>query len=253
MPVEQIEVAVIRHYTSRAGDPHRHLHPQINARVWADGQWRGLHSVGVRDMIEAINGIGHSTVATDPAFRAVLAAHGLTLDAESGEIAQLAPYVGAFSARTGQIGRNVDRYEAEWRRDHPGDQPGPKLREIWDRRAWADARPDKPAPVGGEGLVARWNAELRDLGYRDPAGSAVVEATPIGWINRDGAADWVLSQLGGKRSAWNAADIRAKVEVLLAESAQPSLTYGERPPRRSPAMRSSPSSTRRLVPTGFNG
>jgi len=26
VPVEQIEAAVIRHYTSRAGDPHRHLH-----------------------------------------------------------------------------------------------------------------------------------------------------------------------------------------------------------------------------------
>ena len=35
VPVEQIEAAVIRHYTSRAGDPHRHLHLQINARVFA--------------------------------------------------------------------------------------------------------------------------------------------------------------------------------------------------------------------------
>ena len=49
VPVEQIEAAVIRHYTSRAGDPHRHLHLQINARVFAAGAWRGLHSVGVRD------------------------------------------------------------------------------------------------------------------------------------------------------------------------------------------------------------
>ena len=69
VPVEQIEAAVIRHYTSRAGDPHRHLHLQINARVFAKGAWRGLHSVGVRDMIEAINGIGHAAVATDPEFR----------------------------------------------------------------------------------------------------------------------------------------------------------------------------------------
>lgn len=80
VPVEQIEAAVIRHYTSRAGDPHRHLHLQVNARVFAAGGWRGLHSVGVRDMIEAINGIGHAAVATNPEFRAVLAAHGFTLD-----------------------------------------------------------------------------------------------------------------------------------------------------------------------------
>ncbi len=157
VPVEQIEAAVIRHYTSRAGDPHRHLHLQVNARVFADGAWRGLHSVGVRDMIEAINGIGHAAVATHPEFRATLAARGFTLDPVTAEIEQLAPYVGAFSARTSQIHRNIDRYEAEWRREHPREEPGPRLREVWDRRAWADARPDKVVPTDGAELVARWN------------------------------------------------------------------------------------------------
>lgn len=66
VPVERIEAAVIRHYTSRAGDPHRHLHLQINARVFGAGGWRGLHSVGMRDSLEAINGIGHAAVATAP-------------------------------------------------------------------------------------------------------------------------------------------------------------------------------------------
>ena len=218
VPVEQIEAALIRHYTSRAGDPHRHLHLQINARVFAAGAWRGLHSVGVRDMIEAINGIGHAALATNPEFRTVLAAHGLTMDPETGDIEQLAPYVGAFSARTSQIHRNVDGYEVEWRREHPGEEPGPRLREAWDRRAWADARPDKVVPTSGSELVARWNDELRSLGYRDPTGPAVLEATQVGWINRDSAADWVISQLSAKRSAWNTADIRGKVEVLLAQA-----------------------------------
>jgi exodeoxyribonuclease V alpha subunit len=216
--VERIEAAVIRHYTSRAGDPHRHLHLQVNARVFAAGAWRGLHSVGVRDMIEAINGIGHAAVATDPEFRAVLAARGFTLDAETGEIEQLVSYVGAFSARTGQIHRNIDRYEAEWRREHPGEEPGPRLRELWDRRAWAEARPDKVVPTDGADLVARWNDELRALGYRDPTDPAALDATQVGWIDRDWAADWVISHLGAKRSAWNAADIRGTVEVLLAQT-----------------------------------
>ena len=125
VPVTEIEAAVVRHYTSRAGDPHRHLHLQINARVLAEGTWRGLHSVGMRDSLAAINGIGHAAVATDPEFRAVLAAHGFTLDAATGELAELAPYVGKFSARTAQIGRNLDRYEAEWRGANPGAEPGP--------------------------------------------------------------------------------------------------------------------------------
>jgi len=108
VPVERIEAAVVRHYTSRAGDPHRHLHLQVNARVYAQGRWRGLHSVGVVDSIEAINGIGHAAVACDPEFRNALAAHGYSLDPDTGEVTALAPYAGAFSARASQIGRNID-------------------------------------------------------------------------------------------------------------------------------------------------
>ena len=218
VPVEQIEAAVIRHYTSRTGDPHRHLHLQINARVFAAGAWRGIHSVGIRDSIEAINGIGHAAVVTDPQFRSALAARGLTLDPETSEICELAPYAGAFSARTAQIRRNVDRYEATWRIEHPGDEPGPRLREAWDRRAWAEARPDKVVPKDGRELVDRWNGELRELGYRDPTEAVAVAGTRPGWIDRDAAAELVVSILGAKRSAWNTADIRGKTEVLLAQT-----------------------------------
>lgn len=232
--VDHVEAAAIRHYTSRAGDPHRHLHLQINARVFAAGAWRGIHSVGVRDSIEAINGIGHAAVATDPAFRAVLVTHGFTLDPHNSEIRELMPYAGRFSARAQQIRRNIDRYEAGWRRAHPGQEPGPRLRAGWDQRAWAEARPDKPPKTGhgdaadkpvavdGAELVARWNQELRDLGHRDFTAPAPPEpvrpgARP-GWIDRDAAAELVLAQLGAKRSAWNAADIRGRVEVLLART-----------------------------------
>lgn len=138
VPVEQIEAAVVRHFTSRAGDPHRHLHLQINARVFAAGAWRGLHTVGVRDSLEAINGIGHAAVMTNREFREALARHGFTLDDETGEVAELAAYAGAFSARAKQIEANIDTYEAEWRSEHPGEEPGPALRQTWDRRAWAN-------------------------------------------------------------------------------------------------------------------
>ena len=76
IPVELLEAARIRHYTSRAGDPHRHLHLQVNARVWAAEKWRGLHTVGVRDSLGALNGIGHATVMCDPGLRAALADRG---------------------------------------------------------------------------------------------------------------------------------------------------------------------------------
>ena len=150
VPVERIEAAVIRHHTSRAGDPHRHLHLQVNARVFAEGKWRGLHTVGLRDMVAALNGIGHAAVMCDPQFRTVLA----RMDSpwtEDGEINELAPYAGAFSARSAQVGRNIARYEAEWRRDHPDQEPGPKLLRSWDRRGVGrrPARQGRPHLWGG--------------------------------------------------------------------------------------------------------
>lgn len=175
VPVERIEAAVIRHHTSRTGDPHRHLHLQVNARVFAEGKWRGLHTVGVRDMVAALNGIGRAAVMCDPQFRTVLARHGFTLD-EDGEINELAPYAGAFSARSAQVARNIARYEAAWRRDHPGQQPGPKLLRAWDRRTWADARPDKVVPTSGEELRAHWVGELTALGYQGPIQPVPVRA-----------------------------------------------------------------------------
>lgn len=215
VPVEKLEAAVVRHYTSRAGDPHRHLHVQINARVLAAGVWRGLHSVGVVDSIEALNGIGHAAVMCDPEFRTALAARGYTLG-DDGEIRQLAPYAGGFSQRAAQINRNVDRYEAAWRVEHPGQEPGPRLRRTWDRRAWADARPDKVVPRSGADLVAAWNDELRALGFTPPTHPSTERGLQIGRLNRDVAADLVLTRLGAKRSAWNAPDIRGEAERLIA-------------------------------------
>ncbi len=135
IPLKQLGAVTVRHYTSRAGDPHRHLHLQVNARVFAAGAWRGLHTVGVRDSLDAINGIGHAAMATDPQFRAALSAHGFTIDCPTGELRELQRFVGAFSARTRQITRNLDRYEAQWRQSHPGQEPGPRLRRAWDARA----------------------------------------------------------------------------------------------------------------------
>ena len=220
VPVERLEAAVVRHYTSRAGDPHRHLHLQVNARVFAAGKWRGLHTVGFRDSIEALNGIGHAAVMCDPQFRAALAAAGFTLDPATGEIVELAPYVGAFSERAAQIGRNIDRYEAEWRAANPGQEPGPAVRRSWDRRAWKDTRPDKIAPRDGAELVAAWNQQLADLGYRDPSPQPglpiIVGAPAVGGVDRDAAVESILVRLAARRSAWNPADIRGQAEKAIA-------------------------------------
>ena len=224
VPVERIEAATVRHYTSRAGDPHRHLHLQVNARVFAgprgQSKWRGLHTVGFRDSIEALNGIGHAAVMCDPEFRGALAAAGFTIDPATGEVAELAPYVGAFSERAAQIGRHIDRYEAEWRTANPGQEPGPAVRRSWDRRAWKDARPDKIVPTDGAAMVAHWTQQVRDLGYDNPSPQPglpmVVGAPRVGEFDRDAVVETILVRLGARRSAWNAADIRGEAEKVIA-------------------------------------
>jgi exodeoxyribonuclease V alpha subunit len=218
VPVAEIDAVTVRHHTSRAGDPHRHLHLQINARVLAEGRWRGLHTVGVRDSIEAINGIGHAAMMTDPGFRQALAQHGFTLDPGTGEVVELAEFVGPFSARAAQIGRQLDRYEAEWRAASPNAEPGPALRRAWDRRAWADARPDKIVPRDGAEFTSRWVAELHALGYRDQSGPRQVNASLVGHLDRNQAVSEVLARLASRRSGWNAADIRGEVEQLVARA-----------------------------------
>jgi exodeoxyribonuclease V alpha subunit len=216
VPVTEIDAVTVRHHTSRAGDPHRHLHLQIHARVLAEGRWRGLHTVGVRDSIEAINGIGHAAMMTDPGFRAALAMHGFTIDPDSGEVVQLADYVGPFSARAAQIARNIDRYEAQWRAANPDHEPGPAVRRAWDARAWVDARPDKVVPRDGAELTRRWVSELRELGYRDPMVPVAIDPASVGSLDRREAVDEVLGRLAARRSAWNAADVRGEVEHLIA-------------------------------------
>jgi len=139
VPVETLEAVTVRHYTSRAGDPHRHLHLQLLSRVFPAGKWRGLHTIGIRDFLSAINGIGHAAMATDPELRGRFAAHGYTPDA-TGELLELADYVGPMSARAAQIAANVDRYEREWTATHPG---GPLSRRGTDRMV---DQPSKPCP-----------------------------------------------------------------------------------------------------------
>ncbi len=158
VPVEEIEAAVVRHYTSRAGDPHRHLHLQINARVWAAGRWRGIHTVGVRDSLDAINGIGHAAVMCDPGFRAALARHGYSLDPASGEVAELAPYVGRVQRQ--------DRADPAQRRALRG--------RVASRPPAPGTRPQAPAGLGPARLghgPARQGRPPRRRRARDSGGS----------------------------------------------------------------------------------
>jgi len=69
-------------------------------------------------------------------------------------------------------------------------------------------------------MVAHWNQQLADLGYRDPSPQPVlpivVGAPRVGGFDRAGAVETIVVRLGARRSAWNAADIRGQAEKAIA-------------------------------------
>jgi len=222
--VDSIEMAAVRHFTSRAGDPHRHIHLQFNARVPVGDKWRGIDSAAMLRMQRAINGIGHRAVAADPQFREALAAHGYELDSD-GEIMQLAAVVPAMSKRSAQVAVNVERYEREWRAANPNAEPTAAQMRSWDTRAWEDARPAKAKkPTRGEECEEEWLAELRMLGVDIDAHRAarptVVRGVTVGSVDRTAVTERALAVLGSGargRSTWCVFDIRGSVEEVLSK------------------------------------
>ncbi|MGP5292534.1 MobF family relaxase [Brachybacterium tyrofermentans] len=165
VPVEQMQVIGISHKTSRAGDPHRHIHMQIGTRVWAAGKRRALDTAALFKQQGAIRAMGTAVIAAHPALAQTLADHGLTLDPVSGEVTELEPFNQVMSKRSAQIRRNLDRLEAEWETAHPGEEPGPVVTARMQGIAWAHQRPGKkPADLKNEQW---WQQELTEAGY-DP-------------------------------------------------------------------------------------
>jgi hypothetical protein len=143
VPVEQLETVAVSHKTSRAGDPHRHIHFQIGTRVWAVGAWRGLDTGALFRQQGAIRALGTAVIAAHPQLAQVLDAHGLTLDPVTGEVAELTPYNAIMSKRGEQVARNLAKFEAEWRVAHPGQEPGPVAMSRLTAMAWDHERPAK--------------------------------------------------------------------------------------------------------------
>ena len=216
-------------------------------------RWRGLHSVGVVDSIEAINGIGHAAVMCDPEFRA---------DARR---PRLHP---RRRDRRGHPARAVHRcLQRPCRADQPEHRP---LRSpVAQRAPRAGARPGAAARLGpprlGDSPTRQGRPRGRrpscgDAGSRSCASSASLPQRPmrpsklgtaIGRVNRDAVADLVLSRLGARRSTWNAADIRGEVERIVAsldivatDAGTPRARRGPHRPHRRP-VRAAPGPRRR--------
>ena len=219
-----IETARVTHLTSREGDPHRHVHLMLNARVrTGEGEWRGLHSVAVRQHIRAVNALAGRVLVTDRQLREVLAGRGYTLGVD-GEVDQARAVVGLFSKRSERTALSRERFEVAWREAHPGREPSRRVRNGWDHQAWREDRPVKAAVrETPEQLAGRVRAELAAAGFDFTPGARRAvrleeQGVPVGGVDRDRLAGDAVAVLSAQKSAWSAADLAAAVEEVVARS-----------------------------------
>ncbi|WP_133616860.1 MobF family relaxase [Leucobacter luti] len=217
LPIEHMQVVGIRHMTSRAGDPHRHIHMQIGTRVWAAGKWRALDTVALFKQQGAIRALGTAIIAAHPKLAQTLAEHGLTLDPASGEVRELQPFNHVMSKRSAQIRRNLDRLEAEWEAEHPGEVLGPVMTARLQGIAWTHQRPGKkPADLKSEQW---WVQELRDAGY-DPANleqRAVQRRVTLDDLPVQEIASRALDRCAASTSAWTRHTVQEHVTRITTE------------------------------------
>ncbi|MPV89085.1 AAA family ATPase, partial [Georgenia ruanii] len=217
VPVERLQTVAISHRTSRAGDPHQHIHLQIGTRVWARGAWRGLDTAALFRQQGAIRALGTAVLAAHPQLAAVLDAHGLTLDPVSGEVAELEPFNAVMSKRAGQVARNLAVFTAQWEAAHPGREPGPGVSARLQAIAWDHQRPSKrPSRLGSE---AGWRRELDEAGYT--ADLPRVPCRPpreLDELRVQQVANRALDRCAAAASTWTRHTVQEHVTRLITEA-----------------------------------
>ncbi|GLU61561.1 hypothetical protein Pure05_40960 [Paenarthrobacter ureafaciens] len=214
--VERFEAVAVVHKTSRAGDPHRHIHVQWNTRVFAEGKWRGLWTTPTLKQQGALRGIGESTIRSHEGLRTALANAGLTFDTATGKVVELSKHAELLSKRRAQVQENIATLEAAWRENHPGQEPSPEQRRMFDFKAWALDRPGKKAK-NREVSQAGWIEELRaaDLPI-DGFNGGVSVTRSLADLDRDQIAAEAIAFCEGKASAWSLHQLQAAVADQVA-------------------------------------
>ncbi len=218
VPVEHMQVVGIGHKTSRAGDPHRHVHMQIGTRVWAGGKWRALDTAALFRQQGAIRALGTAVIAASPELAETLAAHGLTLDHVSGEVVELELFNAAMSKRSAQIAGNLRRLEAEWEAAHPGEPIGPVLSSQLQGVAWAHGRPGKkPTDLKNEQW---WRQELTEAGYdpETPQRRQMPIPVMLDDLSVQEVANRALDRSAGMASAWTPHTLQEHVTRIVTDA-----------------------------------
>jgi hypothetical protein len=219
VPVERLQTVAVVHKTSRASDPHRHVHFQIGTRVWAAGKWRGLDTAALFKQQGAIRALGTAVLAAHPELADALDRHGLALDPVTGEVAELQRFNTVMSKRGAQVEKNLAAAEATWDEAHPGQTPGPVVHAWMVAAAWAKDRPQKrPTTLAHE---EGWRQELTEAGY-DPDHVAQRRLPQRGSISLDDVevqriASRALDRCAAAASTWTPHTVQEHVTRIVTE------------------------------------
>ncbi|WP_018134013.1 MobF family relaxase [Acaricomes phytoseiuli] len=217
--VERMEAAAIIHKTSRAGDPHRHIHVQWNSRVFAEGKWRGVWTTPLLKQSHVLNGIGESVIRGHVGLQAALKEAGFTFDAQSGKVVELHAHAQLLSKRRQQVQANLATIETQWRKDHDGREPTKEERKRFDFQAWALDRPKKQHKQH-HASVQGWVAELQSAGLQTNnfTGGTKEELKSLDDLDRAQIAAEAIARCEEKSSAWSLHDLQAKIANQVAEA-----------------------------------
>ena len=217
VPIGHMQVVGITHRTSRAGDPHRHIHMQVGTRVWAAGAWRALDTAAMFKQQGAIRALGSAVIAASPELAAVLDRHGLTLDPVTGEVTELEPFNALMSKRGAQVRKNLERLEAEWEAAHPGETMGPVVSSRLTAKAWAFERSAKKPTTMRE--KAAWLTELREAGYDPETLTRKLASAPAqsDELSVQEIASRALDRCAAASSAWTPHDVQEHATRIITE------------------------------------
>jgi len=217
VPIEHMQIVGVTHHTSRAGDPHRHIHMQVGTRVWAAGAWRALDTAAMFKQQGAIRALGTAVIAASPELAAVLERHGLTLDSVTGEVTELEPFNALMSKRGAQVRKNLERLEAEWEAAHPGEKMGPVVSSRLTAKAWAFERPAKKPTTTRE--EAEWLTELREVGYEPETLTRKPVSAPAhsDELSVQVIASRALDRCAAASSAWTRHDVQEHATRIITE------------------------------------
>lgn len=217
VPIETLQTVAVSHRTSRAGDPHRHIHLQVGTRVWAAGTWRALDTAALFRQQGAIRTLGTAVIAAHPELAEVLDRHGLTLDPVSGEVVELERFNGVMSKRGEQVRKHLERLEAEWEAAHPGESMGPVVSARLAAKAWAYERPaKKPTTLREE---QGWVGELRQAGYDPDTLHRLARRAPVllDDLSVQAVASRALDRCAAGASVWTRHTVQEHATGIMTE------------------------------------